>query len=120
MGGLSEDPGAVWRFSDGGLGVPPPVAWSDNPVAWAWIGGAVIGAVIVDVLVAYLALRWARPVTAWLFWISRASKLVGLVALTAFFNAYWYPTYVGQGLEMPEQIRQGESIALAVSSGSSK
>jgi hypothetical protein len=93
--------------------IPEPAIVIDT-AGWVWLAGSFVAALLIDFVIARLVLEWARPVAAWLFWVGRASKLAALVAWMAFFNGFWYPQYLSQGMPLPDYVRQIEGVVLAV------
>lgn len=85
------------------------------PEAYAWLAGSFVVAILVDFAVVRLLFEFAKPVSAYVFWIGRAGKLAGLIAWVIFFNQLFYARYlVPAGQEVPQPVNLVEWSVIAV------
>lgn len=78
---------------------------------YVWLSVSVLVAILVDYLVVRVLLDVVRPVTAYVFWVGRAGKLVSLLAWSLFVTKFWYPKFMNQGEPLPSM---GNAIQWAI------
>ena len=79
------------------------------PIGWAILAASVLLAVLADYGIVRLMLEFLRPASAYVFWAGRAGKVGALVAWVLFFNEFWYPQFLGQGVQsVPSVVSMAE------------
>lgn len=63
---------------------------------YVWLSVSILVAILLDYLVVRLLLDVMRPVTAYVFWVGRAGKLVSLIVWCMFVTRFWFPKYMSQ------------------------
>lgn len=71
---------------------------------YVWLSVSVLVAILLDYLIVRVLLDVVRPVTAYVFWVGRAGKLVSLLVWCMFVTRFWYPKYMTQGETVPSMV----------------
>ena len=72
--------------------------------AWGLLVASLVLAVVLDGAIAQIMFEIVRPVSKYVCWVGRLSKLAALIAWCAFFNLFWYPQFLAQDRPLPSYI----------------
>lgn len=84
------------------------------PECLYWLGGSIVAAVVIDLVVARLLLEFLRPAYANAFVSGRAGKVAGLTAWLVYVAGYWLPQYVPAADSFQAMIKAGAAAVIGV------
>lgn len=84
------------------------------PVGWALFAVSFVLAIVVDVALVRLLLDFVQPTSAYVFWMGRVGKVMGMAAWVLYVNLFWYPQFLGAGRPVPQLISALEWGVVAV------
>ena len=67
-----------------------------TPVAYGWLAGSLVVAVLLDTALMRILLEVLKPTSAYAFWIGRVSKLAVTAGWFFFLDQYWFPAQAAQ------------------------
>lgn len=84
------------------------------PFAWGILAASIILAIVLEGALVQILLEVVRPVSKYIFLVARVGKLAAMVGWFAFFNLYWFQTYLANDRPMPTYIPLIEWVLVGI------